>query len=486
MTDSSGGVMPVPACGSSGDQQPSIYGTGPFAAVHRPSSETDPSQEPYWHTSSPVSSAPGAPDEIVGATASSADQGAESDGYELEKVVPPSRTYNLDYKAWIGSIHGVPISVPANGQCLFLAFYATTTNTQAKKLTLRAATVAAADLVKQRVLDIVLANLRYDVKLRLILPKEELKRIYPGEQPPNSQEAAAAMLYAHYVKMREVSVATSVPQAFWGGLTVLRAVAVYLREPIYVWDVDAADRVYVQQYSYKKFEMDNGDSHETGIVAPLSEVRIRDILEACFHQKVISTMLLLKHTEGHFYGVQHGDVFQEWHVHPGPDMRERLDHVHRLVGLPVLPSAGYEPESVAVEATYEEQALLEEMGVDFYASGSQTSDVSESADPPVERARVDPNVDVHRGVYERILRHSDPNSRDAIDSRLATRLHRANEMAFGQWLAVKGQRYGVPTPEVGLTPWLASLDWLSSTPNAFRNVLAYLPYPELAVAPTKN
>ncbi|KAE8909802.1 hypothetical protein PF005_g19624 [Phytophthora fragariae] len=369
MTDSSGGAMPEQAGGSSGDQQLLTYGTGPFAAVYSPSSETDPSQEPYWHTASQVSSAPGAPDEIVGATASSTDQGEESDGYELEKVVPPSRTYNLDYKAWIGSVHGAPISVPANGQCLCLAFYATTTNTQAKKLTLRATTVAAADLVKQRVLDIVLANLRYDVKLRLILPKEELLRIYPGEQPPYSQEAAAAMLYAHYVKMREVSVATSVPQVFWEEPTVVRAMAVYLREPIYVWDVDAADRAYVQQYSYKKFEMDNGDRHDTGIVAPHSEDRIRDILEACFHQKVVPTMLLLKHTEGHFYGVQHGDVFHEWHAHPGPDMRERLDHVHRLVGLPVLPSARSDPESVAAEATYEEQALLEEMGVTFMPAG---------------------------------------------------------------------------------------------------------------------
>ncbi|GMF14862.1 unnamed protein product [Phytophthora fragariaefolia] len=157
----------------------------------------------------------------------------------MVKLVASTDTYDLDYRAWIGSVHGTPVTVPANGQCLFLAFHATTTNTQTKKLTLRRATVAAADLVKQRVLDIVLAKLRYDVKLRLILPKEELQRMYPGEAPPATQEAAAAMLYIHFVKMREVSVGMSVPRTLWEGPTVLRVMAVYLREPVYVWLLSA-------------------------------------------------------------------------------------------------------------------------------------------------------------------------------------------------------------------------------------------------------
>lgn len=42
-----------------------------------------------------------------------------------------------------------------------------------------------------------LANLRYDVKLNLIDPKRELLRLYPGEAPPASVEAAVAALYAH-------------------------------------------------------------------------------------------------------------------------------------------------------------------------------------------------------------------------------------------------------------------------------------------------
>ncbi|KAE9046312.1 hypothetical protein PR001_g4617 [Phytophthora rubi] len=402
----------------------------PFQSVQSPSSETDPSQEPYWHPATPISARLGGSDDIIAETASSVDLDVESDGFELEKVVPLRNAYNLDYRAWIGSIHGTPIAVPANGPCLYLAFYATTTNTQAKKLTLRSATVAAADIVKQRVIDIVLANLRYDVKLRLILPKEELQRIYPGEQPPNSQEAAAAMLYAHYVKMRAVSVGTPVPQAYREGPTVLRGMAVYLREPVYVWDIDEADRAYVQQYTFKRYEMDNGDQQETGTVTPLSEDKIRDILEACFRQQVIPTMLLLKHTEGHFYEVQHGDTFHEWHAQCGSEMRERLDQVPRLVGLPALPSAGYDPASVAEEAANEEQALLEEMGVDFYASGSQPSAMPEVAVTSVQRVRIDQHAAVHLSGYERLLTNHDLKAMDAIDSRLAARLHRANDEAY--------------------------------------------------------
>ncbi|KAE8882675.1 hypothetical protein PF003_g33222 [Phytophthora fragariae] len=280
--------------------------------------------------------------------------------------------------------------------------------------------------------------------------------------------------------MRAVSVGTPVPQAYREGPTVLRGMAVYLREPVYVWDIDAADRAYVQQYTFKRYEMDNGDQREADTVTPLSEDKIRDILEACFRQQVIPTMLLLKHTEGHFYEVQHGDTFHEWHAQCGSEMRERLDQVHRLVALPVLPSAGYDPASVAEEAANEEQALLEEMGVDFYASGSQPSAMPEVAVTSVQRVRVDQHAAVHLSGYERLLTNHDLKAMDAIDSRLAARLHRATDEAYGR-LATEGRSFSIPAPEAGHTPLFASLDWISTTPKAFRHVLAYLPYPELVI-----
>ncbi|KAE9283687.1 hypothetical protein PF008_g27340 [Phytophthora fragariae] len=162
-------------------------------------------------------------------------------------------------------------------------------------------------------------------------------------------------------------------------------------------------------------------------------------------------------------------------------MRERLDTVHRKVGLPVLKSDGYEPESITEEAALEEQALLEEMGVDFYASGSQESAAPEPYTVGnVCRSRPGPNVGVHRDIYERLLRCPDMGSMNAIDSRLAKRLHSENDSAFAWWIAHEGSNYSIPKTPEGQRPWLALLDWMCEHPAAMHHVLAYLPFPEIA------
>lgn len=78
---------------------------------------------------------------------------------------------------------------------------------------------------------------------------------------------------------------------------------------------------------------------------------------------------------------------------------------------------GYDPESVAAENVLEEQALLEEMGVDFYASGSQESTTSEvPALADVQRTAPDPPARVRRTVYEGILRTAEQSLMGSIDS----------------------------------------------------------------------
>ncbi|GMF16953.1 unnamed protein product [Phytophthora fragariaefolia] len=185
-------------------------------------------------------------------------------------------------------------------------------------------------------------------------------------------------------------------------------------------------------------------------------------------------MLLLNHSEGHFYGIQYGDTFHERHAQQEPEVRARLDRVHTMVGMPVLPLDGYDPDSVEAEAAFEEQSLLKEMGVDVYASGSQESTSSDTTLIRVQRARADAGAAVHRHVYERLIRTSDPQQRDAIDTRLATRLARANDGAFQHWVTNAGRSFGLPVLAEGVKPLTAGLDWLSENPSAFRNALAYL------------
>ncbi|GMF46551.1 unnamed protein product [Phytophthora fragariaefolia] len=334
-------------------------GADGLQGTHSPSSETDPSQKPYWHSTSTVSQVRPAAGDFV------------ADSYFLRPLMLKVRARRVTGSSWT-------------------------------------------------------------------------RLLYPDDVPPKIQEVYAAALFAHYSKMSEVSVATPVPQTFREGPTVLRAMTVYLREPAYVWDIGIDDSAYAQQYSYRTFTMDNGGHHETGVVTPLTEGRVRDILEACYNHHVPPTMLLLNHNEGHFYGVQHGDTFHEWYAQPDSNMRERLDQVHAALGLPILPSDGYEPEYVTAEAKLEEQALLVEMGFDCYTSGSQASEASSTLPIRASRVPVNPQAGVYRHVYERLLKTAEKTDRKAIDARLVARLQDANEAAFSRWVSNDGRSFGIP------------------------------------------
>ena len=69
-------------------------------------------------------------------------------------------------------------------------------------------------------------------------------------------------------------------QRFLGQEHHLRALAVYHREPIYVWITDRAGTAHVQQYSFLNFSLPNGDAHETGIVQVLGDEQAGECLNA--------------------------------------------------------------------------------------------------------------------------------------------------------------------------------------------------------------
>ena len=94
-------------------------------------------------------------------------------------------------------------------------------------------------------------------------PHVETARMYPHAAAPSTTAAATAALYAHFAVTRAQCVRQSVPRAFWDGSVLLRALAVYIRGPIYVWEVDETGVAHVHQYSYQTFTTTNGDTHET-------------------------------------------------------------------------------------------------------------------------------------------------------------------------------------------------------------------------------
>ncbi|KAG2766843.1 hypothetical protein PC116_g15645 [Phytophthora cactorum] len=158
------------------------------------------------------------------------------------------------------------------------------------------------------------------------------------------------------------------------------------------------------------------------------------MLEKFFNQHMVPVMMLHKHTEDHFYGVEHGQTFIDWHARSGPTMWTRLDKVHATLRLPILSVKAYDPEFVALEAEQEEQALSEELGVDCYARVSQESVVPEVTTIDVQRYTPGPSTRVHRDVCGRLLSTAETGLMSTIDSRIAIRLHSANETSVQQWM----------------------------------------------------
>ncbi|CAI5747145.1 unnamed protein product [Peronospora destructor] len=267
--------------------------------------------------------------------------------------------------------------------------------------------------MKAQVVDIVLANLRYYVQLQLVDPVAELQRLYP--RSPCTREEATAALYAHYAGTRNHTVAQALPKDFWGGSLLLRALAVYLRETVYVWDVAANGSAHAQQYHYLNHTMPNGDIHETGVVEPIPDERMRDLLSACYDHSVLPVMIALRHNEGHFYGISYGDTFYEWNILPGSEMRLRMDEVHAEMGLPILDKVHY---SLMLTAQLEEAAILEELRNDVYASGSQECNFWTDEEGPSVTTKV-PNS-IHLEVYERILTTPDTDKSSIPDRRVAS------------------------------------------------------------------
>ena len=74
--------------------------------------------------------------------------------------------------------------------------------------------------------------------------------MHPHATTLMSVKAAKAALYVHYASTRDKCVSMPIHSAFWGKNTILWALAMYLREPIYVRVVDRAGTAHVQQYSF--------------------------------------------------------------------------------------------------------------------------------------------------------------------------------------------------------------------------------------------
>ncbi|OWZ20995.1 hypothetical protein PHMEG_0004516 [Phytophthora megakarya] len=179
-------------------------------------------------------------------------------------TIPPSRN-PTQAQFWLSWFNGHEVAVPANGQCAMLALYATTLNHPEAKLKLTPSVITDANIMKKMVYSLMVANLVQDFKGGLVDPIAELLRYHPACQPPESMDAAMAMLMTHWLKERDRFVAADVPN-------------------------DVADRY----------------------------------LTTCGRLHVLPIILLLRNHESHFYGVGHGDIFLKWEAEGDPGYAQTL------------------------------------------------------------------------------------------------------------------------------------------------------------------
>ncbi|OWZ13982.1 hypothetical protein PHMEG_00012613 [Phytophthora megakarya] len=425
------------------------------------------------------------------------------------------------------------ITVPANGQCAYSALFATTTNASytigSPVLRFDSHTVREINSLKKKVYTLMMANLVDDVQAKLVDLRGELRRLYPDQQPPESTEAATAALYAHYAQERSRSVNSQVPASFWASTEVLRAIAQYLREPLYVLDVNAHNDAHVQKYYYKDYILPNGTEHESGCSSIIGDKQAITLLEQCARMHVLPTIMVLKQHENHFYGVGHpADVFLRWNAEGDPKyantiarefkwlgeiniipegepalladmpltitdadpkvldaiirrmpMRKRLDILFTRLNLPVLNDEEYDDRKLELLMN-ETEAAIYDVTDDIslpHIVGTSFSDL-----PHLRHSRFQVSTHGRVGpeVYLRLLQSINMNPELTADSGKMRRLIKENHDAVRDWHQTVRGSIHAPHLSDSDTLLLDIFPWLIEHQSALHQLFSYLPYPELA------
>ncbi|OWZ11340.1 hypothetical protein PHMEG_00015650 [Phytophthora megakarya] len=232
---------------------------------------------------------------------------------------------------WLALFEGSEVFVPNKGQCAILSFYASVSNHSGTKLSLSHGVTADANCHKRAIYALMIANLEIDCQLGIVKPKDEVRRLYPDIIPPTSEAAAIAQLCAHLAQERERPVDAVVPSTHWAGPHELRAYAEYNRQPIVVFDVNVHGDSHAQIYRYRNHDWYNPNTgdiecHESGVYDHLADETASTYLRTCRRLHVLPTMMLVKHHERHFYGVQHGELYHKWMSEGDPTYAAQLSN----------------------------------------------------------------------------------------------------------------------------------------------------------------
>ncbi|GMF46368.1 unnamed protein product [Phytophthora fragariaefolia] len=213
-------------------------------------------------------------------------------------------------EAWLEMLGARIADVATNGQCGWLAFYASLYNVTDGLMEPDAAVTEAANALKKSVMNGMLANLHLEARLHPQDIKAEVMAIGGDVSRDTTMEAVLSTLAEHYAEQRKRSVKAAVPLHFWVRPAHLKAMAQYARETVYVLDVREQGSTWLQAYAYAGVADQGGEEVETGTVTPMDTRVAMKMLHEMVANGVMPPCMVLqwRETGNHFQTLTYDEV----------------------------------------------------------------------------------------------------------------------------------------------------------------------------------
>lgn len=346
--------------------------------------------------------------------------------------------------SWIESHSASIIDVPGNGNCMYGAFFATTVGTYEDGPTLKyeGGKQDLVQIYKERILFICQDMVRTEACIgpsRLFLLRDRLTSLYPSEgwQDVGDLERVRDRLIRHYDKASDFLVTQRVGPTWWGRAAELVAASVYLREPIYVIDVLEGNEIRVHCYNYRDEMGPDGVAREVGVDWATTMSTFEKLVSECLSNAVIPTVLILRHDNGtqHYQAVRFSErLYRDLELEPDdvhPNMRERLEVIHRELGMPIGKSDNtYDFDSQSSGGIDIQQRARLQSPPKLPAEGGPEFALSSSQTPSARSAHT-------RGeekVYARVLALGGKLAQGSlVDRRKHAEYTKANDTIIKQW-----------------------------------------------------
>ncbi|KAE9164582.1 hypothetical protein PF004_g29780 [Phytophthora fragariae] len=302
--------------------------------------------------------------------------------------------------------------------------------------------------------------------------------------------------------------------------------AQYLREPLFVLDVDQHNDTHVQRYYYRDYSLPNGDIHETGCGGAMDDATAKTMLGHYARLHVLPVFMMLKHHEGHFNGVHHGDIAIKWHAEGDLDFtqancrshswyeevkahidysqgllaqvdylndddatntiligamerRARLDVIHDRLRLDTLDRDPYDIAILESGLEVEEERIHTLAGTGSYDAHPEPAHTTGGAHGSDQRSRISPQGYVVLSTLQRILNAINMDPELVSDRSKFRHLKAENTTAITGWLNQDHSSMRKPQFQGTSADFLPLMRWLTTHRAEMQSLLKYVPYPEI-------